>query len=204
VVEPYRLFTSRAEYRLLLRHDNADVRLAHYGIAGDAFVERVRAKQAAVRAELERLDAFRVMPSEDCNALLRDRGGAPLTEPTSAAQLLRRPELGIEDVWRIAPPPAALSFEAAEQVEIHVKYQGYIERQERDVARFRHVEMLRIPEGTDYFAIPGVPRECKERLNQIRPVNLGQAARISGVKPADIAVLQVYIAKLARSERTGV
>jgi tRNA uridine 5-carboxymethylaminomethyl modification enzyme len=203
VLEPYRLFTSRAEYRLLLRHDNADLRLAHYGLAGEAFVEKVRAKQQAIRDEVDRLEQTRVAASGEVNQLLQTRGGAPIAEPQSAAQLLRRPELTIADVWRLAPPPVAPGFEVGEQVEIQVKYHGYIERQERDIARFRGIEMLRIPEAIDYFAIPGLPRECKERLDHIRPVNFGQAARISGVKPADIAVLHVYVEKLVRSRSEG-
>jgi tRNA uridine 5-carboxymethylaminomethyl modification enzyme len=201
VIEPYRLFTSRAEYRLLLRHDNADVRLAKYGIAGEAYRQRARAKEAAAETEIRRLESAPVTPSAEVNALLATRGGAPLAETQSAAQLLRRPELRIDDVWRIALPPASLSFEVAEQVEIRVKYQGYIERQQRAIDRFRSMETRPIPEDLDYFAVPGIPRECRERLHQIRPVTFGQAARVSGVKPADIAVLHVYIEKRTRIER---
>ena len=199
VLEPYRLFTSRAEYRLLLRHDNADVRLAKYGIAGDAFLERVRAKEIAVDAEIRRLEAFQVVPSDEIRAALAEHGIDAINEPQSVAQLLRRPGLSIQDVWRIAPPPEPVPFEVGEQVEIRAKYQGYVERQERDIARFQAGELRPIPDGIDYFAMPGIPRECKERLDQIRPINFGQAARISGVKPADIAVLHIYVEKLARA-----
>lgn len=195
VLEPYRLFTSRAEYRLLLRHDNADVRLAKYGIAGDVFLQRVRAKENDVRQETARLQGLMLSPSDEVNALLRERGGVPLTEPQSAAQLLRRPELTIDDIWRIAPPPTRLGFEAAEQVMIRIKYQGYIERQERDVARFRNTENMPIPEAIDYFAIHGLPYESRLRLNDVRPINFGQAARIPGVRPVDIATLRVAIEK---------
>ena len=199
VLEPYRLFTSRAEYRLLLRHDNADVRLAHHGIVDAMYRARVQAKELAVMAEIQRLATVQVTPGADVNALLAKHGGAPLEEPQSAAQLLRRPELTIENVWRLVPPPQALPFEVGEQVEIRVKYQGYIERQEREIARFRSSESRPIPEGIDYLSIPGIPRECQERLNQIRPVTFGQASRIAGVKPADIAVLHVYVERLARA-----
>ncbi len=199
VLEPYRLFTSRAEYRLLLRHDNADARLAKYGIAGDAFLERVHAKERAAVAEIRRLNATQITPSAEVNAFLRARGGADLAEPHSAAKVLRRPELRLADVWRLVPPPEPLSFEAAEQVEIRVKYQGYFERQERDIERFQGIESIRLPDDLDYTCVPGLPRECQERFNQIRPVTFGQAARISGIKPADMAILQIYVEKLARA-----
>lgn len=198
VIEPYRLFTSRAEYRLLLRHDNADVRLAHYGFNNDETLARMRAREDAVRRELARLETTVLPPGDALNALLAERGGAPVGTAQSAAQLLRRPELTLADVWRIAPPPETLSFEAAEQVEIRVKYEGYIQRQERMIERFRKSEALRLPEDLDYQKIPGLPREARDRLSAIRPVNLGQAARISGVRAGDIAVLHVYLGKLAR------
>jgi tRNA uridine 5-carboxymethylaminomethyl modification enzyme len=198
VVEPYRLFTSRAEYRLLLRHDNADLRLARYGIAGGEFQARVLEKQAAVEAETRRLEDVRLSPSPEINAMLADRGEPPLAEPQTAGQILCRPRVSISDVWRITPPPGPVPFEVAEQVEIGLKYRGYIERQERDIVRLRGSETRPIPPDIDYFAVPGIPRECKERLDSIRPVNFGQAARISGVRPADIAVLHIYVEKLAR------
>ena len=201
VIEPYRLFTSRAEYRLLLRHDNADARLASYGIAGEAFVEQVKAKEDAVQREIARLENARINPSGEVNAWLETRQAGPLAESASAAQLLRRPELKLRDIWELAPAPETLSFEAGEQVEIRVKYQGYIERQERDLQKARNAESRPLPENIDYFAIPGLPRECQERLDAIRPVNFGQAARISGVRAADIAVLHIYAEKLARQDR---
>lgn len=200
VVEPYRLFTSRAEYRLLLRHDNADVRLAKYGIAGDGFLERVREKEDQVHREIARLQSERVLPSYEVNHFLKERGTKPITEPQVAAQLLRRPELRAEDLWRLVPLPRPLSFEVKEQVAIRIKYQGYIERMERDVERFRKAEERRIPDDLDYFAIPGMPRECQERLDEVRPINFGQAARISGIRPTDIAVLHIYLEKWARTK----
>jgi len=203
VAEPYRLFTSRAEYRLLLRHDNADVRMGEYGIAGDAFVARVRAKEDRVHAEMLRLEADKVVPSDELNRFLAEHGVVPVAEPQPVAQLLRRPELRLEHVHRISPPPEPLDFETREQVEIRTKYTGYIERQQRDVDRFLGAENVPLPEGLDYLTIGGLPRESKERLNAIRPVNFGQAARISGVRPSDIAVLHVHVAKLLRGRRSA-
>ena len=205
VLEPYRLFTSRAEYRLLLRHDNADMRLAKYSIAGAAFRDRVRAKQIAVEDELRRLGNVQIAPSAEVDAFLSSCGAVPLNEAQSALHLLRRPQLSIDDVWCIAPPgeslPAHLRFEVGEQVEIFAKYQGYIDRQVREIARMQAVESRHIPDEIDYFSIPGMTPECKECLDRVRPVTFGQAARISGVKPADIAVLYIYIEKLSRSAR---
>ena len=207
VLEPYRLFTSRAEYRLLLRHDNADIRLAKYGIADEGFRRRVRDKEVAVGEELRRLETIQVTPSAELNAEISSRGAVPLAEPQTALQLLRRPQLGIGDIWRIAPPvdalPAHLKFEIGEQVEIRAKYRGYIDRQEREIARMQGLESQLIPNEIDYFGIPGLTQECKERLNRVRPVTFGQAARVSGVKPADMAVLHIHIEKLSQLSARG-
>jgi tRNA uridine 5-carboxymethylaminomethyl modification enzyme len=199
VEEPYRLFTSRAEYRLLLRHDNADLRLARYGIGGDETIERARAKADAIREEMTRLESIKVFPSEDLNRKLLEQGTPPLTDPLPAAHLLRRPHWNLDQVYELAPPPGPVSFEVREQVEIEVKYQGYIDRQHRDVARFLSAEQRVIPGDINYFAITAIPHEARERLDAVRPVNLGQAARISGVRPADVAVLHIYVEKLARA-----
>lgn len=202
VLEPYRLFTSRAEYRLLLRHDNADLRLAKHGIADAAFRNRVVEKEAAIEAETRRLGAVQCTPTSERNAWLAAHGAAPLGEPQSALQLLRRPQLGIEQIWEIAPPddslPAQLRFEVGEQVEIRAKYEGYLERQEREIERMRSLESRAIPDDMDYFGVPGLTLECKEHLHRVRPVTFGQAARVSGVKPSDVAVLHIYLEKLSR------
>lgn len=201
VIEPYRLFTSRAEYRLLLRHDNADIRLAKYCIVPDGFVERVRRKEDRIRKEVSRLESERIVPSEDINRCLIELGTEPITTPQTAAQLFRRPEISPDDFWRIFPPTEPMRFEEAEQVAIRIKYQGYIDRMERDVERFRKAEERPIPEDLDFFAIPGIPRECQERLSEVRPVSFGQAARIAGIRPTDITVLHIYLEKRARIAR---
>ena len=199
VLEPYRLFTSRAEYRLLLRHDNADARLAKYGIGGDAFIETVRAKHDRVHGEMLRLRSTIITPTAEIQSLLAERGAASMAEPQPAARLLSRPEMRVEDVWKVCPPSENLTFEEAEQVEIQVKYEGYIGRQERDVARFRASEARPIPADFDFHAVPGMPVESRERLHQIRPVSFGQAGRVPGVRASDIAALHICLEKLSRA-----
>lgn len=121
-----------------------------------------------------------------------------MQEPQTAAQILRRPEITLGDVHRLCPPLEPLGFETTEQVEIRTKYMGYFERQQRDIEKFMASEELAMPEGLDYRAIPGLPRESQDKLERVRPVNLGQAARISGVRPSDIAALHIYLSKQMR------
>lgn len=203
VTEPYRLFTSRAEYRLLLRHDNADLRLTQYGYAGDEALERVRTKQDRVRAEVTRLDSTKMSANGDLNAFLKTRGEPPLSTPQTLGQLLQRPGLTLEDIYELSPPVKSLDFEIREQVEIETKYKGYIERQERDIERFIDAEHTPLPVNIDYFGISGLPKESQEKLHAIRPVNFGQAARISGVRPADIAVLHIHVSKMNRTRQSA-
>jgi len=203
VMEPYRLFTSRAEYRLLLRHDNADTRLAKYGIAGDAFLDKVHQKELRVTDELRRIQTERIAPSAEVNEWLAAQGGRPVQSPATLDEILRRPEITIDALYQFAPPPEDVPFEVREQVSIRAKYHGYIERQERDIEKFKKAEHMDIPADTDYSTIPGLPQECKQRLTDIRPVNFGQAARIPGVRPTDIAILHIHLEKARRQKTEG-
>lgn len=198
VIEPYRLFTSRAEYRLLLRQDNADLRVGKYGIAGDSSLQRIRSKEISIALEVERLEKTTIAPSGEVNAFLEEKGLEPLAEAQPAARILRRPNMKLEYIHILSPPKLQLDFEILEQVEIQTKYKGYIERQLRDWDRFKKAEEQPLPEAIDYEAIPGLPAESKQRLEEIRPVNFGHASRIPGVRAADITVLHIYVEKTRR------
>lgn len=201
VMEPYRLFTSRAEYRLHLRHDNADIRLAHHGIANETFIGKVLMKEERVLREIRRLREITITPADAINSILNACGEAPMSTPQSAEQMLRRPGMTLLELWKICPAPEPLTFEEREQVEIRVKYDGYLEREAKTIERFRKSEEIRIPDTLDYDSIPGLPRESRQRLKEVKPLNFGQAARIPGVRSADIAVLHIYVAKLYRQEQ---
>lgn len=196
--EPYRLLTSRAEYRLLLRHDNADLRLTEIGhqiglIPQDRY-ERFLTKKELIAQEKKRLEGIIVKPSEQLKELLAEVGSAPLQEAVRATMLLKRPELTYKDVAKVIDRPVAeLSDEVTEQVEIQVKYEGYIEKQLQQVERSKKMENKKIPEDLDYFAINGLASEAKQKLSQVRPLSVGQASRVSGVNPADISILLVYL-----------
>jgi tRNA uridine 5-carboxymethylaminomethyl modification enzyme len=197
--EPYRMFTSRSEYRLILRQDNADLRLRDKGYdVGLVTAEDYRQfteKRQQIEAEIGRLSASRVLPSEWGNALLQERGTDALTQPALAADLLKRPQLSYAEVLRLLGDTPTLSAAVIEQVEVHLKYDGYIRRQLEQVARMEHMEDMPLPEEADYGRVPGLSHEIREKLAHIRPVSLGQAARISGVTPAAVAILMVYFQK---------
>ncbi len=200
VLEPYRLFTSRAEYRLHLRHDNADMRLAQYHLLEDKeLLKRVRKRENDVQKEIARLRAVILSPCEALNHFLGQHGEAPALIPLSAEQLLRRPNMTLADVWELVPPNDAMDFETREQLEIRVKYGGYLEREAKTIKRFEKAEKLRIPDAFDYDDIPGLPRESRQRLKEVRPLTFGQAARVPGVRSSDIAILHIYLTKLQRS-----
>lgn len=195
--EPYRLLTSRAEYRLLLRHDNADLRLTPLGYEiGLISEERYAAFQAKidlVAQELERLKATKVKPDEAVQAMLAEVGSAPLTNGCDAVTLLRRPEVTYAQIEGLFPSTLPLDHEMKEQVEIQVKYSGYIEKQLAQVERLQKMESKKIPDDIVYEEIHGIASEAKQKLSTIRPISIGQASRISGVTPADISILLVYL-----------
>jgi len=204
--EPYRLMTSRAEYRLLLRQDNAELRLAKVaydcGLIFREEYERRRAVQAAIQGELERLNQTWLRPDAETNAVLAKHGLEPLTDGANALLFLRRPETRYEVPAEIAPPPEPLDRYEQEQVEIEAKYAGYIERQRRQVERARRLEEMAMPSGLDYTALTGLRNEAKEKLEQRRPATVGQASRLSGVNPADIAVLLVHLQRMRQTQES--
>jgi tRNA uridine 5-carboxymethylaminomethyl modification enzyme len=201
-LEPYRMFTSRAEYRLILREDNADLRLRDkgrvIGLVTDeeycCFVE----KKKEMEKEMVRLGKTWVKPTPEINAVLTNARSTILAGEASLEQVLKRPELRYEDIAKISPPPQPLDPAVAEQVEIQVKYAGYIKRQLQQVERFSTLEQKAIPTDMDYDGVTGLGTEVRQKLNRVRPVSLGQASRISGVTPAAISLLMVALEKRKR------
>ena len=195
--EPYRMFTSRAEYRLLLREDNADLRLTELGYKiGLARAEdsaRVSAKQIAVAELVSYLDQTQVTPGSEINSALESFQSAPLRNQSTLAQVLRRPEISLSQLRILRPDIPSHRPDVDSQVEIQVKYQGYVTRQQEIVERFQKMEHARLPESTDYSRISGLSREVCEKLTRIKPRSLGQAARIPGITPAAISLLSFYI-----------
>ena len=195
--EPYRIMTSRSEYRLLHRQDNADQRLTKIGAAiGLVSPERLRQveeKYDAVRRERNRLEATGLPGSEGLNAMLEAKGSAPVNNSVRLADLLRRPEICYEDIAPFDPNRPALSKAVTDEVEIQIKYAGYLLRQEKQVEEFKKEEARLLPQDLDYESIGGLRLEARQKLQEIRPRSIGQAGRISGVSPADIAVLLIYL-----------
>ena len=195
--EPYRIMTSRSEYRLLHRQDNADQRLtaigAKVGLVPQERLRQVEEKYEQVRREVKRLEGSGVPAGEELNAMLTTRGSAPVVNSARLADLLRRPQVSYEDIAPFDPGRPALPLSVTDEVEIQIKYAGYLERQMKQVEEFEKEESRRLPEDLDYQSVTGLRLEARQKLSQIRPVSIGQAGRISGVSPADIAVLLIYL-----------
>jgi len=195
--EPYRIMTSRSEYRLLHRQDNADQRLtaigAQVGLVPPERLQQVEEKYEAVRREMNRLESNGTPASQALNEMLASRDSAPVANSARLADLLRRPQVTYEDIAPFDPGRPALPAAVTEEVEIQIKYAGYLARQEKQVAEFKKEEARLLPSGTDYMSISGLRVEAREKLQQIQPMSIGQASRISGVSPADIAVLLIWL-----------
>ncbi len=206
--EPYRMFTSRAEYRLLLREDNADLRLVEkgyqVGLVSEEQYERFRKKKVSIENELNRLHVSRLKPTRANNERLLKLGASPIKKDISLEELLRRPEITYEKLQEFdcQQLPEIMAV-VAEQVEIQVKYQGYIEREMDQVRRFRKLANLKIPREMDFQQIPGLSNEVCEKLTNIRPISIGQASRISGITPAAISILMIHLKKLGYMEDAG-
>ena len=202
--EPYRMMTSRSEYRLVLRQDNADARLAaighRIGLVSDARLRAVEEKYEAVAREIRRLEHTGAAGTPSLNALLAEKGTAAVDSGCRLIDLLRRPQLTYDDLKAFDPERPDLPPAVWEQVEISVKYEGYIQRQLRQAAEFEKLERRALPEDMDYSAIQGLRLEAREKLSDVRPLNLGQAGRISGVSPADVAALMIWLQTHTKEE----
>jgi len=204
--EPYRMFTSRAEYRLLLREDNADLRLRekgfHIGLVTSEQWEKTRLKREAIEKELERLRKVKIFPNPDINRKLRKLGTAPINQAVSLTAMLRRPEIAWRELAAINREMEKVPKEVARQVEIAIKYEGFLDRQDREVEKFKRLEDVRIPPDIDLRSLSGLSREVREKLDQFRPDTLGRASRIPGVTPAAVSILMVHLARRGR-DKTG-
>ncbi len=193
------MMTSRSEYRLVLRQDNADLRLTEtgysLGLIGEERYRALQEKTRLINAERKRVKAAAIAPSKELNTLLTERGTAPLETGTRLSDLIRRPQLDYACLTPFDKNRPELPPEIFEQVEIGLKYEGYIKRQEADIKEARRLEEKELPEDIDYKAIKNLRLEAAEKLSKIRPQNVGQAARVSGVSPADISVLLIYLRK---------
>lgn len=200
--EPYRMLTSRSEYRLILRQDNADLRLTplgrEIGLVDDSRYSKFTSKSREIELELERLSKTRINPNEETKQRIREISGYELHQTSSLLEFLRRQNVTYEMINEISPSDIKISREAAEQIEIQVKYEGYIDRQSQLINKFKKLEDMPIPSNLDYYAIKALSRESMDKLTKIKPQSIGQASRVGGVTPADVSVLVVYLDALKR------
>ena len=195
--EPYRMMTSRAEYRLLLRQDNADLRLTkigyEVGLIDEERYQKLLFKEEMIKKEIERVNHTNIGTSDEVQSLLKSLNSTPLISGIKLAELIRRPELNYDCLASIDKAREELAYDIRQQVNINIKYDGYIKRQQRQVEQFKKLESKRIPENINYDDVPSLRIEAKQKLNEIRPLSIGQASRISGVSPADISMLLIYL-----------
>lgn len=205
--EPYRLLTSRAEYRLLLRHDNADLRLTpigyKIGLISEERYRRFEAKRRLIEEGIEKLKKIRLYPDVQTNETLKKMGTPPLVTSVTAADLLRRPEITYDQILAFLPDEEELPGEVKEQIEIQLKYEGYIEKQIQEIEKMQKMENKRLSPNLNYFEIPGLANEAKQKLQKIKPLTIGQASRISGVNPADISILLVYLEQQGERKKSA-